>query len=100
MNRADVTGDCPGVADSPGSVWDSIMGPFLDWPLLLGMLTAFGDSPWCLWTVCVQNLTQGLCHTCSGGRLWTQASALSCVALSVALQLSSLVCTVGPPWVL
>lgn len=35
MNRADMAGDCPGVADSAGSVWDSSMGPFLDWLLQL-----------------------------------------------------------------
>lgn len=35
MNHADMAGDGPGVADSADSVWDSSMGPFLYWPLLL-----------------------------------------------------------------
>lgn len=35
MNHEGMAGDCPGVTESAGSLWDSSMGPFLDWPLLL-----------------------------------------------------------------
>lgn len=52
MNCVDMAGVCLGVADS---AWDSSMGPFLDWPLLLESRQGLPG------TDIVQSLTQGLC---------------------------------------
>lgn len=66
MNRADMAG-LSGAADSAGSVWDSSMGPSLDWPLLLESRQGLPGTAavwWCLWTLS-RTLPRGsMCQTC------------------------------------
>lgn len=83
MNHEGMAGDCPGVTESAGSVWDSSLGLATSVRILtdrdfLGLPLVW----WCLWTVFAQNLTQWFCHACSGG--WLQTQALSHVALECA----------------
>lgn len=68
MNRVDMAGVCLGVADSTGSAWDSGMGPFLDWPLLLESRQGLPGAAvvwWCLWTLSRVLPRGSVCQTCS-----------------------------------
>lgn len=105
-NHTDMTGDCPGVAALPGSVRDSSMGPFLDWPVLLGMLTGLSGTPLGMVlsvdSVCPESHPRALSYLPRWQAEDSGSSPVPCgspQALSLLLQLNSLVCTVGPGWV-
>lgn len=104
MNLADMKGDGVLVWRTCQALWDSRMGHLFDWPLLLGTLIGLLRLllVWCcLWTVS-SILPKGSVTSAqvAGCRLRLQLCPRgSPQALSVPLQLNSLVCTVGPPWV-
>lgn len=85
------------------AVWDSSMGPLLNWPALLGMLTGLSGTALAMVlsvdSVCTQGL---LSHLPRRQAVDSGSSPIPCgspQALSVLLQLNSLVCTVGFGWI-